>query len=165
MKKVQVKVEKSGHTCRLQTQRKRAVRSSKGDLFCPARELRNKGGVRNSLDATGSAEEINPKGHFPIHENLRPSLHFNLESRISNHSVGTRCLSSSNQFTMILMLRGPSAASGFPGDSTFFIIRKRLPSGQRSHMCPAVEKYLPRKSSLGTPALNTVSSRPSAGSG
>ena len=53
-----------------------------------------------------------------------------------DHFTGTRCFSSSNQFTTMLILRGTSAGDeGVPGG---FIMRNRLPSGWMSQGVPEV---------------------------
>ena len=58
-------------------------------------------------------------------EGLFPTEHTSLYWTCS----GTRCFSSSNQFTTMLILRGTSAAGAFSVDCAGFIITKRLPSG------------------------------------
>jgi len=78
-------------------------------------------------------------------------------SNLADHFTGTRCLSSSNQFTMMLIFLGASAAAVLPAVATSFIIRKRFPSRLMSQGFPSsgeYKGYFPRKRTYGFPALN-----------
>lgn len=86
----------------------------------------------------------------------------NLEFRISNHFVGTRCFSTSNQFTTMLILCGPPPVES---EDTSLIIRKRLPSGLISQglgstLAPGTSfavTYVLRNRISGVPWLNVGS--------
>ncbi len=85
---------------------------------------------------------------------------------LHHHFPGTRCLSSSNQFTTMLILGRGGAVAGFSavaaGTPDGFIIRNFLLSGLMSHGVAVrfpkiVEEYFPLKRILGFPRLNVGS--------
>ena len=75
--------------------------------------------------------------------------------------TNARCFSSSDQFTMMLILRRPPDADAGSIAWDSFIMRNRLPSGLTSHGVPEARPpeptYVPRKRVLGIPGRKTGS--------